>query len=195
MLMAGVSLDYSGKQEIKSIANQMAGQPELMTTDFNFKSKFEEQAQINKQNLFRERQVDSIQELIYGKPKEDKQNAIYAGDSVLEFDSFRFDVNPLKLEQYAQKDYKRLLKKKFVTGQNKDKILQNLLNMSDSDEEGHDKQGDNLDKDQLRRMEGNARKGTKFDKKRKRMENKGIKVDTDSDENSLDVDEESGEEE
>ena len=67
--------------------------------------------------------------------------------------------------------------------------------MSDSDEEGKDKQGDSLDKDQLRRMEANGRKGTKFDKKRKRMENRGIKVDTDSDENSLDVDEESGEEE
>lgn len=104
-------------------------------------------------------------------------------------------MNPLKLEQYAVKGYKRLLKKKFVTGQNKDKILQNLLNMSDSDEEGKDQQGEGLDKDQLRRMEENTRKGSKFDKKRKRMENRGIKVDTDSDENSLDVDEESGEEE
>lgn len=35
-------------------------------------------------------------------------------------------------------------------------------------------------------MEQNATKGTKEDKRRKRLENKGIKVDTDSDENSLD---------
>ena len=34
---------------------------------------------------------------------------------------------------------KKLLKKKFVTGQSKDKVLMNLLNMSDSDEEGRDK--------------------------------------------------------
>ena len=62
----------------------------------------------------------------------------------------------------------------------------NLLNMSDSDEEGRDKQGNAVDKDQLRRMEDNAKKGTKEEKKKKRMLNKGIKVDTDSDENSQD---------
>lgn len=42
---------------------------------------------------------------------------------------------------------KKLLKKKFVTGQSKDKILMNLLNMSDSDEEGRDKLGNAVDKD------------------------------------------------
>lgn len=113
MLLAGVSLDYSGKQEAKSIANQMVTQPDLTTPDFDFKSKFEEQKEINKQNLFRERQVDNIQELIYGKPKEENKAP---GDSGLEFDSFRFDVNPLKLEQYGLKSHKKLLKKKFVTG-------------------------------------------------------------------------------
>lgn len=81
---------------------------------------------------------------------------------------------------------KKLLKKKFVTGQSKDKILMNLLNMSDSDEEGRDKLGNAVDKDQLRRMEDNDKKGTKEEKKKKRMINKGIKVDTDSDENSQD---------
>lgn len=35
-------------------------------------------------------------------------------------------------------------------------------------------------------MEQNEFRGTKQDKKRKRMENKGVKVETDSDENSLD---------
>lgn len=64
--------------------------------------------------------------------------------------------------------------------------MENLLNMSDSDEEGRDKEGNAIDKDQLRKMEQNAYKGTKQDKKRKRMENKGVKVETDSDENSLD---------
>jgi hypothetical protein len=42
---------------------------------------------------------------------------------------------------------KKLLKKKFVTGQSKDKVLMNLLNMSDSDEEGRDKEGNVVDKD------------------------------------------------
>ena len=42
---------------------------------------------------------------------------------------------------------KKLLKKKFVTGQSKDKVLMNLLNMSDSSEEGRDKEGNVVDKD------------------------------------------------
>jgi len=48
------------------------------------------------------------------------------------------------------------------------------MNMSQSDNE-------EIDKDQLRAIEDNARKGTRLDKKRKRLENKGIKLDTDSD--------------
>lgn len=98
----------------------------------------------------------------------------------------RYDVNPMRLGGYSQAKTKKLLKKKFVTGQTKDKIMENILNMSDSDEEGKDKAGNALDKEQLRRMEQNEVKGTKQDKKRKRMENKGVKVETDSDENSLD---------
>jgi len=47
------------------------------------------------------------------------------------------------------KPYKKLLKKKFVTGQSKDKILENLMNMSDSDDNKEEK----LDVDQLRRLE------------------------------------------
>ena len=103
------------------------------------------------------------------------------------FDCLRFDVNPIKLNLYSHTNYKKLLKKKFVTGIAKDKVLENLLNMSDSDEEGKDEEGKPMDKDQLRRIEDNDRKGTKFDKKRKRMENKGFKVETDSDENSEDI--------
>ena len=87
------------------------------------------------------------------------------------------------------------MKKKFVTGQSKDKILENLLNMDDSEDEGKDDEGTVIDKDQIRRLEENDRKGSKFDKKRKRMENKGLKVETDSDEASEDVNEESGDEE
>jgi len=91
----------------------------------------------------------------------------------VEYDTIRFDVNPSKLKLYKKKSYKHLLKKKFVTGIAKDKVLENLLNMSDSDAEGIDKEGNTLNKDQLRKMEENAVKGTKKDKKRKRLENKG----------------------
>jgi len=87
------------------------------------------------------------------------------------------------------------LKKRFVTGISKDKILENLLNMSDSEDEGRDKQGNAIDKEQLRKIEANTVKGTKADKKRKRLENKGHKVVTDSDENSEDIDDASGDEE
>lgn len=66
--------------------------------------------------------------------------------------------------------------------------------MSDSDEEGKDKEGKTIDKEQLKKIEANAIKGTKQDKKRKRMENKGLKVDTDSDENSEDIEDASGDE-
>ena len=82
-----------------------------------------------------------------------------------------------------------------MTGISKDKVLENLLNMSDSDEEGKDKQGNAIDKDQLRQIEANSHKGTKQDKKRKRMENKGEKLVTDSDENSEDIDADSADEE
>lgn len=43
--------------------------------------------------------------------------------------------------------------------------------MDESEDEGKDKAGNEIDKDQIRRIEDNARKGTKLDKKRKRMEN------------------------
>ena len=69
--------------------------------------------------------------------------------------------------------------------------------MSDSDGEGAgDKKQNAADRDQLRKMESNEHKGSKIDKKRKRLENKGIKLETDSDENSEDIEEEedSGEE-
>ena len=106
-------------------------------------------------------------------------------------ETFRFDANPIKLDRYSAKNYKKLLKKKFVTGQTKDKILENLLNMSDSDNEAETGDGKGLDKDQLRRLEDQNRKGTKAEKKKKRMENQGKKVDSDSDDNSEDIEENS----
>ena len=136
--------------------------------------------------MFREREVDSLKDLIYGK--QDDSTTV---DDELETDTLRFDINPIKLERFKGQGYKRLLKKKFVTGQSQDKILENLLNMSDSEGEGKDAEGNEIDKDQIRRLEDNERKGTKFEKKRKRMENKGLKVETDSDEASEDLNDDS----
>jgi hypothetical protein len=43
--------------------------------------------------------------------------------SEMEVDTFRFDVNPLKLNRYKEKEMKKLTKKRFVTGIAKDKVL------------------------------------------------------------------------
>lgn len=136
--------------------------------------------------------MDNLQQLIYGSPGGDASTDAMSQNE-LENDCNRFDASAVKLRLYKQTNYKKLLKKKFITGISKDKILENLMNMSDSDEEG-DKAQRNAEKDQLRKMEDNSRKGSKLDKKRKRMENKGIKVDTDSDENSEQIDDASGDE-
>ena len=134
--------------------------------------------------MFREKEVDDLHALIYGDQQEDGQ--LLDSTQAMDVESNRFDGNALRLQTYSGAETKKLLKKRFVTGQTKDKIMENLLNMSDSDEEGRDKEGNAIDKEQLRKMEENEFKGTKQDKKRKRMENKGLKVETDSDENSLD---------
>ena len=115
-----------------------------------------------------------------------------------DLDTFRFDVNPLKLDRYKSTTFKKMTKKKFVTGISKDKILQNIMDLSDSDGEAQDKEGNAIGKaqqEQIRKMEINSRKGTKDEKKRKRLENMGHKVESDSDENSEDIDGESGDEE
>lgn len=165
------------------------------------------------QTLFKEKEVSNLTELIYGED-EPTQSFGYTNLEIREtpgtgeqahtsansydIDSFKFEVNPIKLERYKDPLMKKLVKKKFVTGISKDKVLQNIMNMSDSDDEGRDKDGNTIDKaqkEQMRKMEDNSRKGTKLEKKRKRMENKGHKVETDSDENSEDIDDESGEDE
>lgn len=94
--------------------------------------KLEKQKATEKQNLFREREVDNLQALIYGD-----QSTIdtYDEDENYLVDTNRFDVNHAKLEIYLRPEVKRLLKTKFVTGQSQDQIMKNLLNMSDSDEE------------------------------------------------------------
>ena len=176
MLLDGIALQIDEQREAKKTLdsiNNMIKVKEDDDLEETFKRKLMAEKSNAAQTLFRERQVDNIQDLIYGD-----QESTETGGSL--FDCQRFDVHPSKLLKYRQKPYKKLLKKKFVTGQNKDKILENLMNLSDSDNDNEEK----IDKDQLRRIEDQNRKGTKLEKKRKRLENKGIKLKTDSDENS-----------
>jgi len=93
--------------------------------------KFSEQRKQDQQQLFREKEVQSLRDLIYGQLE---QQSTDEDDSLL-VDTNRYDVHPSKLELYTQPDVKRILKSKFVTGQSQEQIMKNLLNMGDSDEE------------------------------------------------------------
>ena len=108
---------------------------------------FEEKRKEAQQNLFRERQVDSLIEMIYGRMGnsfEDKNNG-YDSDQDDEaqahLDSYRYDVAAEKLNMFSNPAVKRKLKTKFVTGQGQDQIVKNLLNMSDSEAEEGDGKG------------------------------------------------------
>lgn len=56
-------------------------------------------------------------------------------------------------------------------------MVKNLLNMSDSEDDAALKNGEKIDKEQLRKMEENDRKIDKKGKRKKRLENMGIKED------------------
>ena len=58
----------------------------------------------------REREIDNLQNLIYGYSIEDQETE--AESDVL--DCNRYDVNRNKLEQYLRPEYKKLLKSKFL---------------------------------------------------------------------------------
>ena len=60
-------------------------------------------------------------------------------------DCARFDVRATALERFSGMQMKKLLKKKFVTGQTRDKVLENLMNQSDSDGEAQGHGGENID--------------------------------------------------
>ena len=75
--------------------------------------KFEEQRKLDKQLLFREREVDNLQKLIYGEGSEDQDTAEESENII---DCNRFDVHPSKLEMYLDPQMKKLLKSKFITG-------------------------------------------------------------------------------
>ena len=56
------------------------------------------------QNMFTESQVDTLHNLIYGKTSEDSETrgeSDFATLRPLDYDTFRFDTNPGKLEIYS----------------------------------------------------------------------------------------------
>ena len=99
--------------------------------------KFEEQRNLDRQTLFREREVQNLRDLIYGKVNQEDEAAATEDESLV-VDSNRYDVHHAKLEHFTHPDLKKLIKSKFVTGKSQDQIMKNLLNMSDSDDEVED---------------------------------------------------------
>jgi hypothetical protein len=80
---------------------------DTLKVDFDNKAKSE-----NQQMLYREREVDSLQQLIYGPS--DEKNVDFPSETA--FDTNRYDVAALKLEIFKKPSLKRQLKSKFVTG-------------------------------------------------------------------------------
>lgn len=77
------------------------------------------------ESYFRDSATQNLFDLIYKtEDAESTQDSI--GNNNL--DCTRFDVAPKKLERFADSRMKKLLKKKFVTGQTRDKVLENLMN-------------------------------------------------------------------
>lgn len=64
--------------------------------------------------LFREREVENLQNMIYNSESTDDLSNEHA------IDSNRFTAPRPKLELYKRSSVKRLLKKRFVTGQGSD---------------------------------------------------------------------------
>ncbi|CDW84912.1 bms1l protein [Stylonychia lemnae] len=130
-LMSGINIaddsdDDNWKPKNKKEALKIQEQDELM-------NKFDEQRLKDKQSLYREREVQSLQSMIYNEIN--KEDEDYQEDTEYIVDTNRYEVSQVKLQMYLNKDVKKLLKSKFVTGQSQEQIMKNLLDMSDSDEE------------------------------------------------------------
>ena len=167
-LLPGINLDeaIAEKKKGRRLYNSDVNQPERETQVDAFDLHEKNKSQL----LFREREVDNIQNLIYAT---ESTEDIY-DEKVI--DSNRYTAPKVKLEMFKRPTVKRLLKKRFVTGQTSDQIVKNLLNMSDSEDEAGLEDGKKIDKEQLRRIEENDHKTSKADKKKKRLENIGIKA-------------------
>ena len=129
--------------------------------------------------------------MIYGATMEQMEYEDDDDDDHIIVDTQRYDVAREKLAMYQRSSVKRKLKSKFVTGQSSDQIVQNLLNMSDSEGE-QDIQKKREDKEQLRKIEANDHKVDKKEKRKKRMESNNTKIENSDSDSEVESDAEEG---
>ena len=75
----------------------------------------------SKHILFKEKEVDSLMNMIYGSTQDLETMDEDDEDGVI--DTYRFDVAKEKLSMYRNSAVKGKLKQKFVTGQGQDQIV------------------------------------------------------------------------
>jgi benzoyl-CoA reductase/2-hydroxyglutaryl-CoA dehydratase subunit BcrC/BadD/HgdB len=130
--MAGMSLDMN-HVENRSIAQHLSTTNADMDDDEldadATKARLEARKKAAQSTLFREREVDNLHALIYGEQKDEEGLETFGYSDVQDdmttqadvtsnmvADTFRYDINHLRLQRYQVPNYKKLLKKKFVTG-------------------------------------------------------------------------------
>ena len=131
---------------------EMDDEPKTFEIGVDADRAFKEQNEKAKQIMFKEREVDNLMNLIYGESAGMETSA--DDEDTERPDTNRYDSGLDKLSMFTRPAVKRKLKSKFVTGQGSDQIVQNLLNMSDSENED-DAEKRKLDKEQLRKIEAN----------------------------------------
>lgn len=138
-LLAGIDLDSEDEALKKRAAGRRLYQPNSAEAEVGLTigSKLDLHKSLMSQKLYREREVDNLQSLIYGAPGKDNESPeLFNDDALMKYDTNRYDVSINKLAMFKSKQVQIKLKKRFVTGQSADQIVKNLLNMSDSEDEG-----------------------------------------------------------
>lgn len=121
-LLPGISLSIDVEERKK---NRRLYKPDELASKFmdeeneegaglDTKRAFNAHADKAKEILFRERGVDNLMDLIYGKHDEDEDE--YGDEEDSTIDTYRYDVAVDKLAMYKNASVKRKLKSKFVTG-------------------------------------------------------------------------------
>lgn len=154
-LLSGINIDSDAEEDWKP---KDKSEKLKVTVQNQMVDKFAEQRSQDKQSLYREKEVQNLSDLIYKEiDREDQANQ----ESEFIVDSNRYEVNEVKLLRYKISDVKKLLKRKFVTGQSQDQIMKNLLDMSDSDEE---------EKAEMKKLKNKAKRGQKVEESKEESE-------------------------
>lgn len=98
-LLAGIDLNTNAMEQqnlITGLKGSMQRDVDMDEEEFGFQKKLEDQKKSTQQTLFREKEVDNLQELIYGEAGLEQAES----DSMpkLDLDTIRYDVNPLRLQ-------------------------------------------------------------------------------------------------